>query len=575
MGIIRKLSKQVIEKIAAGEVIERPASVVKELIENSIDAGAKSIRIDVTEAGKKHLSVIDDGVGMGAEDLANCVQRHATSKILGENDLWNIVTMGFRGEALAAIGAVSNMSIESKPNLDDIIEGARMEISGGTAEGPFPSGCVGGTQVVVSDLFFNVPARMKFLKSESVEYGHIVEVVTSLALANPSIRFELSGENKRGLKVQAVGDDHRSNEERIVSILGERYRGKLTRLDEDGGSISIRGWIAEEGRAAGKDVHVFLNSRAIRDRMIMHALATSLGDGTERNRYPAAVLWIDVDPGEIDVNVHPSKREVRFSNSSAVHEFVKAAVRKMFTGGGRPVCGEPCTGKFANDFNRNEYALRNVIDDSAFTNRDFQEFQHSIPSSHDVKLRPLGQLGFTYVLCEDEDGTLVLIDQHAAHERLGFDTLKKQYASSQVIGQRLLIPENIELGAKELGYINDSLDALAEAGFEIEPFGGNTIVVKTVPEMLSGVSMEKIFLELARELEEIGTSNSVDETIDRIFAVIACHGQVRRGDKLSHAELINLVRDIEKENVTHCPHGRPAMVRVDQDEIEKWFKRKT
>ncbi len=331
MGIIRKLSKEVVEKIAAGEVVERPASIVKELIENSIDAGAKNIRIDVVDGGKKLLSVIDDGTGMAADDLTGCVQRHATSKVSSEEDLWNVDTMGFRGEALAAIGAVSKMSIESKPNLDDIIEGARVDVKGGELEGPTPSGCPGGTKVVVSDLFFNVPARKKFLKSENVEYGHTVDVVSSLALANPGIRFQLHCENKRGLNVVPAGNSDRSNEKRILSILGDRYFGKLKRIDEVGGSISVKGWIAEEGRGAGKDVHVFLNNRVVRDRMIMHALATALGDGTERNRYPAAVLWIDIDPREIDVNVHPTKREVRFSNSGAVHDFIRSAIKKLFS----------------------------------------------------------------------------------------------------------------------------------------------------------------------------------------------------------------------------------------------------
>jgi len=341
MAIIKELSKTVIEKIAAGEVVERPASVVKELVENAIDAGARSIAVEVADGGRKRIAVIDDGCGMDAADLEISVRRHATSKISDEGDLWNIQTMGFRGEALSAIGAVSKLAIETKPNVTDALEGARVDVTGGEVKGPVPAGCPGGTKIVVSDLFYNVPARLKFLRSANVEYGHVTDVISSLALANPRIRFDLMEAGRRRLSIPGIlnDDDVRGLEERIVSVLGDRYRDRFTPVAEFGGALSVRGWVAEEGKRGGKDIHIFLNRRPVRDRVLMHAISSAFGEDM-RGRYPAAVLWIDIDPSEVDVNVHPTKREVRFSNSGAVHDFIRMSVKKAVGGTAPLLCKE-------------------------------------------------------------------------------------------------------------------------------------------------------------------------------------------------------------------------------------------
>lgn len=581
MGIIKELPKDLIEKIAAGEVVERPASVVKELMENAIDAGAKSIVVDLIDGGKGRIAVMDDGSGMEMADLTLCVRRHATSKIGAASDLFNINTMGFRGEALAAIGAVSRLLIETRPNRPGVIEGAKIEVTGGAVAGPQIAGCPGGTKVVVSEIFFNVPARQKFLKSANIEYGHVAEAVSGLALAYPSIRMDLSEEGRRRQCFAAVSDegDRKSLEGRIISILGERYDGRLIYVAESGGDLSIRGWVSPEGRPGGKDVHIFLNRRPVRDKVIMHAVSSAFV-GAEGS--PAAVLWIDIDPAKVDVNVHPTKREVRFMNGGAVHGFVAAAVRKATTRVHFRIPSPPVgEGKGEGGIIYNSHPplsplpLREGKMDFEMKSgwSETTGIQYEMSAMSETRLRPIGQLGLTYVLCEDADGSLVLIDQHAAHERLGFEHLRSTYKAGGVRRQRLLIPERLEMGASAAAYIAENAGALELSGFEIEPFGGASIVVKAVPELLRDANLKALFEKLAHELEAIGRSRSVEDVVERMFSVIACHSRVRAGDKLSYGEQVELLKDMEKNGIDRCPHGRPATIRINLSEIEKWFKR--
>ena len=590
MGSIRELPREVSEKIAAGEVVERPASVVRELVENSIDAGASSIAIDLAEGGRRHIAVMDDGSGMDAGDLSRSVLRHATSKIAVADDLFRVGTMGFRGEALAAIGAVSRMTIETRENRPGAVEGARIEVAGGAVAGPFACGCAAGTRVVAADLFFNVPARLKFLKSPSVEFGHAFEAVASLALSYPEIRFELKSDGKTRF-VSRAGDI----DGRVQELLGRSLEGELAMVEEAGEGIALRGWIGEGGRAAAKDLRLFVNRRPVRDKVLMHAVSAAFGERLRRGEYPAAVLWLEIDPAEVDVNVHPAKREVRFARSGAVHDFVMAACRKAFASTNGPTANTASSLRLARSGAARSTAPRPPLMEATESDglrrrseavlargpRELDGVSRSEeavfafgPNVHEGVLRVIGQLGATYIVCEDEGGTLVLIDQHAAHEKLGFDQLKANHSQGFIPQQVLLVPERVELGPKERAYVMDNLELLSKAGFEVEPFGGSTLLVKAVPEILGDSSVACIFAELAAELEEIGSSEKVDETIERIFAVVACHRQVRSGDRLSAAELSALVRDIEREGVTHCPHGRPALVRVEKGEIERWFKRR-
>ena len=604
MGVIRQLPKDVIERIAAGEVVARPASVVKELVENAVDAGSTAISIDVACGGKKRITVADDGCGMGPEDLKSCALRHTTSKIARESDLWNISTMGFRGEALAAMGAVSRLVIESKLNRPEVIEGYRIEVEGGRITGPSVAGSAGGTRVTVSDLFFNVPARRKFLRSDAVEYGHIAGLVNTYALGFPHIRFELTSEGKGRFKAAAA-----SELGRITAVLGDEVAKTLVPVKGEGPGLSLTGWVGEKGRTQGKDVHFFLNRRPVRDRMLLHAITSAFDQRLTSGQFPAAVLWMEMDPTKVDVNVHPAKREVRFSESGAVHDFVMSAVRKAVAipATSFPITGtKSSAGRCESPFDAETKCRSGVevaIDRYERSRLGFEkegwksDFRTPspipLPSGERVgvrgglvsdplslvpdtetSMRPLGQLGSAYVVCEDSDSTLVLIDQHAAHERLGFEHLRSQYASGKLSQQRLLIPERVDLGARELGYVVDHLELLTKAGFEIEPFGGKTLLVKAVPGLLGARNLTPLFEQLAQELEEIGTSSSIDKALDRIFSTVACHSQVRAGDRLSPEEMTSLVRDIQREEITHCPHGRPAVVRIEKVEIEKWFKRR-
>ena len=600
MGVIRQLPKDVIERIAAGEVVARPASVVKELVENAIDAGSTAISIDVACGGKKHITVADDGCGMGPEDLKRCALRHTTSKIASESDLWNISTMGFRGEALAAMGAVSRLVVESKLNRPEVIEGYRVEVEGGRITGPSVAGSAGGTRVTISDLFFNVPARRKFLRSDAVEYGHIAGLVTTYALGFPHIRFELAQAGKGRFKTAAADQLGR-----ITAILGNEVAETLVPVKGEGPELGLTGWVGEKGRTQGKDVHFFLNRRPVRDRMLLHAITQAFGQWLTSGQFPTAVLWIEIDPTKADVNVHPAKREVRFSESGAVHDYVLSAVRKAVAIPGRPSVisdTQSSAGRSESPFDAE--AKRRSGVEAAIDRYERSRLGSPIPlpslpadalvaggeragvrgglvsdplslvPDPETSMRPLGQLGSAYVVCEDSDSTLVLIDQHAAHEKLGFEHLKSQYATGKLSQQRLLIPERVDLGARELGYVVDHLDLLTKAGFEIEPFGGKTLLVKAVPGLLGAVALTPLFEQLAAELEEIGTSSSIDEALDRVFSTVACHSQVRAGDRLSPEEMASLVRDIQRDEITHCPHGRPAIVRIGKAEIEKWFKRR-
>ncbi len=581
MGIINELPVDLVGKIAAGEVVERPASVVKELIENSIDAGASRIKIAIREGGRGLISVEDDGCGMDRADLSKCVLKHATSKIRSEPDLWNLHTLGFRGEALAAIGAVSEMEIESRP-ASEALEGSRISVSFGAADGPHPAGCPSGTRVSVKKLFGSVPARLKFLKSDAVEFGHVHDSVVALALANPSVRFDLLCDGKERLCAHAADfADDDAMKSRIISLVGDSVSAGLKKIFEPAPEISVEGWVSENGRRGGKDIHIFLNGRPVRDRLLIHAATSALGDGTSRDRYPAAILWMRIDSSKVDVNVHPTKREVRFANSGAVYEFLKSAMRKGLQSGFPISAGAvsfPDMGnaimRFEERREKNSFSdmLRLVRSDkiSSDPSGDGNLFPASLDSA---RLRPIGQLGLSYILCEDENRSLVVIDQHAAHERLGFEALKDQRSRGAVAGQRLLIPERIELSPKELAHVMEHFGALSEAGFEIEHFGGNSVVVKSVPEMLAGISLAGFLSDLASDLEELGASSSADDAVNRILTRIACHSQIRSGDRLSDAEVAALVRDVERERVTHCPHGRPALVKIDPQEIEKWFKR--
>lgn len=568
MSTINILPSHIVDKIAAGEVVARPASVVKELIDNSIDAKASSITVDISAGGKKSIAVIDDGQGMDLNDAKCAFKRHATSKIKSEDDLGRITTLGFRGEALAAISAVSRLKMETKVCNPQILEGTRVLVEAGELKEVSAVGCPGGTSMFISDLFFNVPARLKFLRSDPVEYGHIAEMVASLALAHSHIRFELCQEGVPKLRCHRTGGDLK----RIEDVLGEETREELISFTEGGGEISLKGFVSKPGitKTTARNCYFFLNGRPIRDRALHHALLKGFGTYLGKGEYPTAILYVTIDPTLVDVNVHPTKNEVRFADTGVVHDFVMSAVRKVLASGGTVGHREEVQSRRGDPKEKigllHPSGLRNDKvegEGSVAENILFEE-----PS----RLRVIGQFNQAFIICEEGE-ELVLIDQHAAHERLGFEMLKAQLAKGKVEQQQLLLPEQLKLNSKEFSVIEENISLISQTGFEVEPFGGQTLLIKAIPAILGEVSLKPLFEKMAADLSEFSSSQEVEEAVSKVLSVIACHRQVRAGDTLTKEELHALVKDIERYNISCCPHGRPATVRIKRQELEKWFKR--
>lgn len=564
MNKIKILSENLIAKIAAGEVVSRPASVVKELIENSIDAGSTDIQIDVAGGGTKRITVIDNGCGIAPDDVKLSIERHATSKISSEADLFNIHTMGFRGEALAAIAAVSKLEIETKANDASILEGTYLLAEEGKVKEIRAAGSPVGTKITAKDLFYNTPARKKFLRSDGVEYGHISAIVSLLSLAHPDISFKLSADGKGKLS-------HKKTESelgRIIDVISDTEKDSISEFEETAAGLKIKGFISKPGvtKGSSKDIYFYLNRRPIKDRTLQHALLSAYDSYVVKGSYPMAVIYIDINPELVDVNVHPAKSEVRFTNVAMIHDLVSSSVRKNLSGGAKAI---PVYARIA--VSPPPYSFLTPPSTERKNSRGMPVLDSLGNDNNNLRL--IGQLGQTYIVCEEESGKLVIIDQHAAHERLGFNTLKLQLASGKIEEQRLLIPERIELTAKEYAVIIEHLGQISKVGFEIEPFGGSSFMIKSVPSILGDVSLKPLFEKISDELSDFGSSGAVSELLDKLCALIACHRQVRGGDSLSREEMDHLIKDIERENISHCPHGRPAIVRIEPSEIEKWFKR--
>lgn len=572
MPSIRPLPPEVASKIAAGEVVERPASVVKELVENSIDAGAQSITVDIEDGGRRLIAVSDDGSGMDAEDAVLSVKRYATSKICDDSDLFRLTTMGFRGEALHAISMVSRFVIETK--VEGALEGTRLEAEGERIS-VRAAGCPCGTRIEIRDLFFNTPARKKFLKSSTVEFGHINVELVKIALAHPQISFELNKDGKRAWFYHSVVDQ----KERLRLIASAEECDKLVGINEEGFGLSLSGWIGGDliTRASPKDFHVFVNKRPVRDRLLMHGVTAGFGETLERGRYPVAVIFLQIDPAMVDVNVHPTKREVRFENGPAVHDFLQTAIRKSL--------GSARTERAFGSFNQSwsghaqSFERRGAEDTSSTAQLDQRRsvLSQSPPLTFDGEssstFRILGQLDRAFILCEDDDNALMVIDQHAAHERLGFEELKRQYADGKIEQQGLLIPVTLSLNPREMAVFESSREVLERAGFSVDPFGGNEIAIKAVPALLTDADIGSLFEKMFHELDELGSSVAIDEKVEQMFSLIACHRQVRAGDWLESAEMHRLVDEVLNNKIDSCPHGRPAVVRFERKDIDKWFKR--
>jgi DNA mismatch repair protein MutL len=536
---IKILPEGLVNKIAAGEVVERPASVIKELVENSIDAGATQIIIEIQNAGKRLMRVSDNGCGMTAAEIKLSLQRHSTSKISELDDLFRIKTLGFRGEALPSIASVSKMKIEQNP------AGA-------------------GLTVTVKELFHNTPARKKFLKADSTETGHIGDVIAKYVLANPQIAFRFTSDGKP--LISSTGSGRLADA--VLSIYGPDLVKELIALEHDFSHGRIRGFISRPtiSRLDKNYETFFVNGRYIKNFLLNRALEEAYRTLIPSARYPVAVLFIEIDPGRVDVNVHPTKREVKFVNNQEVMDGLREAVRQALGEVGSKVLGVEA-GMEAGSWN-NEIRY---YDQLPMSNFDIG-IQAQIPSS-DQPLFPIYQFKLTYIIATDGE-ELVLIDQHAAHERIIYDQLSRESQVTSRDSQTLLVPETIDLGAGEAAALKDNLDYLNTLGFDLELFGQNSYILRAVPVISAKVAARQLLLDILSDIQAAGKSVQIEIRQENIRKYIACHSAIKAGDKLNQTEMDRLIRDLfATRNPLTCPHGRPTMVRLTEAELAKRFGR--
>jgi DNA mismatch repair protein MutL len=592
---IQVLPPGLADQIAAGEVVERPASVVKELCENAIDAGARRIDVEV-EAGGRRLRVVDDGCGMTAEEARLAVQRHATSKIRRAEDLWSLGTFGFRGEALPSIAAVSRLTLRTRPADGSSAAGFRLVLEAGVETEAGEVGMPPGTQVEVRDLFFNVPARAKFLKSEGTETGNISEAVLRLALAHPGVHLRLRTNGRPMLDLAP----HQAMSERVRAGLARRGASVLHETAGSEGGCAVHAFLAapEEAASTPRSTFLFVGRRFVRDRSLLHALAMGYGELLEKGRYPLSALFVEVPGAEVDVNVHPQKLEVRFARAqevyAAVRHVVGAAVARApwltatpvrayslppprpHDGQGSHAADEPAAMRFS--FGRAAPAAGAPVAASAATAPPApleRREPASAPGSFFGGLTFLGQLQRTYLVCAGP-AELVLVDQHAAHERVAFQRLRVAHRQRAIARQRLLFPIPIEVdeAAAAAAVAPEVVEVLAELGFDLEAFGASTLLLRAVPDLLKDVDPKPLLLDVLHRLGDGTRPELAEDRLDHVFATMACHSVVRAGDLLGPEEAAALLGQLDAVDLrSHCPHGRPVLLRMSVSEIERRFGR--
>lgn len=622
---IRVLPPEVADKIAAGEVVERPASVVKELVENSIDAGAGLIRVELEDAGIGLISVSDDGEGMSSEDAVTAVQRHATSKVRDIDDLFHITTLGFRGEALASIAAVSTLTLVTRRSED--LSGTQILVRGSHLEDVRSVGTAAGTRIDVADLFGNVPARRKFLKAPATEVGHVSELITRTALAWPRVGFSLKHGNRKLFEYPPVQDPY----ERVLQVFGKERGAALLAFQGHSPIGAIRGWLtgSHYSLPTPRQIFTYVNGRYVRDKLVSHALVAGYSTLLMHGRYPAAAVFLDVAPEEVDVNVHPAKSEVRFRRGGAVHDLITRTVmerlRQQGSDPAAPIHAEAAeaapaalqggTGSGSADQASLHLpiGLRSLIGDAplrliplpstnqaaplsasreahaAADNAPEGEAPHASPlpsawhpqpvraatiaSGFFAHLRVIGQAFEGYVICES-GSLLVIIDQHAAHERVTFERLRRAYTGGGVNRQRLLIPIVVDVGAQAAPLLEERLTELEGLGFELETYGGSSFAVRAVPALLSDTDPTELVRDLAEELTDVGRSRRLHQAAESVLARLACHNAVRVGQSLGAEQIRALLAAMDGVDFAgNCPHGRPAYITLPRTDLERLFKR--
>lgn len=587
-GTIRQLDESAINRIAAGEVVERPASAVKELVENAIDAQAQRISIDIADGGKTLIRVTDDGVGIAADELPLALSRHATSKIDG-SDLLNIHTFGFRGEALPSLGAVGRLGVTSRTRDGDAHV---IEIAGGIERPVRPAALSKGTVVELRDLFFATPARLKFLRTDRAEMQAITDTVRRLAMAEPYIRFELSDETKTILRLEAqTGTPVEALRGRLSDIIGRDFTENAFQVEAEREGLHLSGFagLPTFSRGAAIAQYIFVNGRPVRDKLLTGALRAAYADVLSRDRHPVAALFIDCDPELVDVNVHPAKSEVRFRDPGVARGLIVSGLRHALAEAGHrastTVAGSTLGAIRPEPATPRVYQMDRPTPRStpgfAETARAFSAPVHpatpepeAAPDTPDLPLGvPRAQVHENYIIAQTADG-IVIVDQHAAHERLVYETLKTQMAASGIVTQALLLPCIVELNATEVALLLEAMDALAEYGLVIEAFGGTAVAIREIPAILGDINPEALLRDVLDELSDQGASTQVQSRIEAILSRVSCHGSIRSGRRMRPEEMHALLREMEATPLSgQCNHGRPTYVELKLADIEKLFGR--
>lgn len=601
---IRALDPHLVNQIAAGEVVDRPASIVKELIENSLDAGARRIELHVNQGGVGLIRLQDDGVGIPKDEMVLALQPHATSKISSLSDLEAVASLGFRGEALASIASVARFRLASR--TQDADSGYQLISRGGSVEGPTPVAHRPGTTVEVSDLFFNTPARRKFLRTPKTEFGHLDDVVKKISLAHMQVDFELYHNQKLVRQVKAASDDD-AIIRRLQQVCGEAFVANCMAVDQRDTGMHLSGWVAKPtfSRPQADQQFFYVNGRLVRDRLVAHAIRQAYRDVLFHGRHPAYVLHLTMDPEALDVNVHPQKTEVRFRDASRVHQFLFGGLYQalaqtrpsqeasMTTQTPSIVAGHASSHTFGQGW-RSDPGFRQLGLSVADVTSQYEALMRS-PAQQDgardaigdaygemeakeaTEIPPLGyaraQIHGVFIVAENAAG-LVLVDMHAAHERVVYEQLKKDWADSRIQAQRLLVPSELSVHTAQLGLLDQHEEALSRLGLELCPAGPSSVMIRTIPSLLSQNQAQDVVAKVLQELEEVGQSQAIEGAIDHLLATMACYGSVRANRALTIEEMNALLRSMEvADRSDQCNHGRPTWVQLDMNTLDRFFLR--
>lgn len=589
MGAIAILDSKLVNQIAAGEVVERPAAVIKELLENSLDAGADRIQVEAEHGGIKRIRITDNGRGIPRDELALALARHATSKLRDLADLERVASLGFRGEALPSIASVARLSLTSRTPEAGQAWMVRCE-GGGDPDGPGPAAHPPGTTVEVADLFFNTPARRKFLKTETTELKHVDQVIKRLALSRFDVGFTFQHNGGRASRFPAAGTS--GGDERIAAICGGGFIEQSVYLEDEAGGMCLSGWcgLPTFSRPQATLQYFFVNGRVVRDKTVAHAIRLAYQDVMYHGRHPAFVLYLEIDPARVDVNVHPTKHEVRFRDNRGVHDFIHRAVKRCVS---RPAGETPSPARVAGLQTGAPGARQGAMPLPERVGEQIDAYRqlgaepaagietaepaaaHAEPAAGAAPALgyAVAQLHGIYILAQNEAG-LVLVDMHAAHERITYEKLKAQYESEGLPTQPLLVPVTLEVGEIEMDTWSRHRDVFETCGLEIEALGERTLAVRRIPSALGGTDTASLVRDVLSDLAAHGRSERVQSLTGELLSTMACHGSVRANRSLTLSEMNALLRQMEEtERSGQCNHGRPTWVQFDLQELDRWFLR--